>query len=640
MRANRINPSRFVISTSLLGLLISNAYALTLSEVELQSYVGQPFKAAIAYKLNAGETLTPECLSLSLPNNDLPSLGRASISLSVRNEQHGILYVTSEHAIGEPTVGFGVQINCNHLQLSRTYTAFLNIAPANEVKAPSNKELPSFTPKTADLPNRDPQLLTPKQPTTLAEIAKKYYPAHTPQYPRYLNKLISVNPDYTAETAIAAGTPISIPDRLRSTKKAPPPTPRLESGLLRLDGEPLAAKKPKPIEPNSPEYTRALEQKVAELNEIQQKMQLEISQLNLRLSQLNNLDANLPASAPLAQASTVSQVASEIAPKVITAPASAAITAAPVASDVITAHPDDRNISLWAGAIAAIAASLLGGWYVLRRRQTQNWQEEDLTQLQSRIAPSYDAPQTRFPHATQNTMMSMLHLGGSGTPQGIEVDEFVGNEMGRAQMLIAQGETMQAIDVLYHCIDEDPEDIERWLMLFRLFRQQGMKSEYANLAQSLKIIAHDEADWELVRNIGAKFDPENPLYARTPAPLYPPTPKSKSLEINLAAAGEPEIEMDLAPPLSPEASMLEMMSQASPIPPQYSALLKPETVEMDYAIELPSLDLPADPAGTEDAIASFEIEELDLSALDEQSDNSIDFTPLDSAETDVKKPNA
>ncbi|WP_157314965.1 FimV family protein [Chitinibacter sp. GC72] len=642
--------TRIASSLALIGFLLPmSSQALTLGELELQSYVGQPFRAAVPYKTHSGETLTADCLKITAASStDLPGLERASIGLNSHNDRGGLIHIASQQMIGEPTIAFGIQIDCSGLQLTRNFTAFLNIAPAGEPPAPTQLKR-ADTSAASNLPNRDPQILTARSNTTLAELTKRYYPRGTPQYPRYLNKLISVNPGYDANTPIAAGTELVIPDLLKSVKKPRPPVAKAESGLLRLDGEALSPAKPKAVAASSSDYTRELEQKVKDLNELQAKIQLEIAQLNLRLAQMNSLIASDVAASMVAPAPAAPAIASAITSAVSTAqPASRQAQAQPEAAPSPAQASENTDWIWWLAGTTGLAIIAAAIALLVRRKRNISWHEDDLSvQDTSHFGPN-PVPRTAMGLLSKNTMMSMLHLGGSN--QGIEVEEGIGNDMARAQMLIARGETLEAIDVLYHCIDEDPMDIENWLMLFRLFRQQGMKTEYAHLAQNLKMIEHDAADWELVRNIGAKLDPENPLYLREPPKSTFEHTASYTHAFGLdQPEAKPELKLDLEVPVSPELSMMASLAQASAIPPQYGSLLiKPEPeARQDHTIELPSLDaehsLPDLSAlktqEQDDAVPSFQVEELDLAAISDTPDeHTFDFTldPQDDAANDKK----
>ncbi|WP_047395852.1 hypothetical protein [Chitinibacter sp. ZOR0017] len=643
---------RLSVSLALIGLLTPAAHALTLGDLELQSYVGQPFRGAVSYKVSPGEQLHLDCLTLTQPTNDLPGLPAPQVNVIARGESQGIIQISTHQLIGEPTVAFGLRVECNGMQLSRAFTAFLNVAPQVEpstaqARAPqmprSERSFKPVNPAPAELPSRDPQTLISKKPTTLAELTKRYYPIGTPQYPRYLNKLISANPQFGADTPIAAGTPVLIPDKLRSTRKTAPPVAKMETGQLRLDGaEPLAPAKTKPV--SGAEYTRELEQRVAQLTELQGKMQLEITQLNQRLAQINPtsaspapLMASAPANATASLAASNAETIASASTSVAATTTNSATSAPQVASAVrhTEAPAQDTGFWLWGGfGLAALALAGVAGLKWQRRRQESqtNWHDDNLSQHMASQYQVRPVAGLQSEALSRHTMLSMLHPGGTPNAHGIEVQEELENDLAKAQLLIAKGETLEAIDLLYRLIDEDPSDIERWLMLFRLFRQQGMKTEYAQLAQNLRAISPDDADWELVRNIGAKLDPENPLYIRLPDAQPDPRQALKQLGgmgAAIAAAQSAasahqesaELDLDLRAPMSPEASLMSTMAEAvQAIPPQYGSLLKPEFTPSpaEHKVDLPPLqpsEAPQDLSPLEIQLADYQIEEVSVEPI-------------------------
>jgi hypothetical protein len=175
--------------------------------------------------------------------------------------------------------------------------------------------------------------------------------------------------------------------------------------------------------------------------------------------------------------------------------------------------------------------------------------------------------------------MSMMHHPGTG----IEVSDYGSNDLAQIQVMLAQGDVAEAIDLLYKSIDEEPEDIERWLMLFRVFRQQGMKTEYANLAKNLRTIVRDEADWELVRNIGAKLDPDNHLYRRTENSL-PEVAESAN-----ARPTSSHVELDIHPEPTPASMMHAFLEiEAQPYVPPAAAQAAAEPIsEILLDLQLP-----------------------------------------------------
>ena len=539
---------------ALLGVSIPLAHSVTLGELQLQSYVGQQFRGIVPYRLNANESIHEQCIELQQGNSELPPLGAATIQLRPSNEQSGVFFIQSRSSVGEPMVSFSIKVACGNQQISRNFTAFLNIAPVNQER----ETLTRFAVHEPEKKSRDIET-TPlksveefvvKKPISLKELTKRYYPANTPQYPRFLKKLSNTNPELDPNAELSVGTTVIIPERLRSVRKKPAPSVATESGQLRLD----AATPNANIQPAAPQsaaqYTKELEQKVKMLEELQLKMQLEVEQLNQRISQLNATTVASPIAAatltPVIASSPLANTNSMAASQALISPAESTPTS---------------GLSRW--LIGAALAMLTAGtaFFVWRRRQTKDdsWSPE-----QDRPTHTFMGQLTglakRSKITEHATMMSMLHA----PAQGIEVSDFGNNDLAQIQIMLAQGEVAEAIDLLYKSIDEEPEDIERWLMLFRVFRQQGMKTEYAALAKNLRLIVKDEADWELVRNIGAKLDPDNHLYRRTENPL------SEVAEPSRPPAAY--IDLDIHPEPTPASMMSAFLASAPKSAPQAAAV--------------------------------------------------------------------
>ena len=223
----------------MLGLAMPLAHSVTQGELQIQSFVGQQFRALVPYRLNAGETIHEQCIELQHGDSELPSIGSATIQLRPNNGQSGAFVIESRSAVGEPMVAFAIRIACGNQQISRDFTAFLNIAPVNnEREKISRFAIRETEKKSRDLeimPLKEVEEFVIKKPMTLKELTKRYYPANTPQYPRYLQKLSNTNPDLDPNAELSVGTTVIIPERLRSIKKKSAPAPTIESGQLRLD---------------------------------------------------------------------------------------------------------------------------------------------------------------------------------------------------------------------------------------------------------------------------------------------------------------------------------------------------------------------------------------------------------------------
>lgn len=108
------------------GLAALPAAALELGDVKVESSLGQPLRASIAYALAPNEALYDTCVSLqrATPGGDLPSVSRASIRIA-----NGLISITGRSIIREPLMSMRVNIRCPYTpQLSRDYMLFVDPA--------------------------------------------------------------------------------------------------------------------------------------------------------------------------------------------------------------------------------------------------------------------------------------------------------------------------------------------------------------------------------------------------------------------------------------------------------------------------------------------------------------------------------
>ncbi len=114
------------------------AAALELGEINVQSTLGQPLRASIAYALAPDEQIADYCITLKpgLANNGLPAITRANVSVA-----DGIISLTGRTAIREPLMTLRVDVACPYTpNLSREYLLFIDPA------APTVAAEPSVTP--------------------------------------------------------------------------------------------------------------------------------------------------------------------------------------------------------------------------------------------------------------------------------------------------------------------------------------------------------------------------------------------------------------------------------------------------------------------------------------------------------------
>jgi len=109
------------------GLAATPAAALELGDVTVQSSLGQPLRASIAYALAPNEMLSSTCVSVSTGQSTggLPGIGKSTVNITERS-----IVITGETSVSEPMVGARVTINCPYTpNLSREYMLFVDPAP-------------------------------------------------------------------------------------------------------------------------------------------------------------------------------------------------------------------------------------------------------------------------------------------------------------------------------------------------------------------------------------------------------------------------------------------------------------------------------------------------------------------------------
>jgi cell envelope opacity-associated protein A len=114
------------------GLATLPATALELGDIAVNSSLGQPLRASIAYALAPNETLADTCVSLQggASASGLPPVTRASVSVA-----NGVISIAGKIAVSEPLMSMRVNIRCPYTpHLSRDYMLFID--PAQPLSAP------------------------------------------------------------------------------------------------------------------------------------------------------------------------------------------------------------------------------------------------------------------------------------------------------------------------------------------------------------------------------------------------------------------------------------------------------------------------------------------------------------------------
>ncbi len=121
-------PALFAMGT---GLAVQPAAAIELGEINVQSTLGQPLRASIAYALGPNEQLANYCVTLKpgLSNGGLPAITSANISVA-----NGIILLTGRFVVREPLMSLRLDVACPYTpNLSREYMLFID--PAAPIRA-------------------------------------------------------------------------------------------------------------------------------------------------------------------------------------------------------------------------------------------------------------------------------------------------------------------------------------------------------------------------------------------------------------------------------------------------------------------------------------------------------------------------
>ena len=108
------------------GFAALPAVALELGDVRVESSLGQPLRASIAYALAPNEALASTCVSLqpTSAGDSLPTISRATVSVA-----EGLISITGDAVVREPLMSMRLNVRCPYtVQLSRDYMLFFRAA--------------------------------------------------------------------------------------------------------------------------------------------------------------------------------------------------------------------------------------------------------------------------------------------------------------------------------------------------------------------------------------------------------------------------------------------------------------------------------------------------------------------------------
>ena len=108
------------------GLAAAPVSALELGQIRVDSTLGQPLRASIAYALNPNEQMFDFCIFLKpgMTANGIPGVSNARITIT-----DGAIILTGRTPIREPLLALQLSVNCPYTaRLARDYTLMIDPA--------------------------------------------------------------------------------------------------------------------------------------------------------------------------------------------------------------------------------------------------------------------------------------------------------------------------------------------------------------------------------------------------------------------------------------------------------------------------------------------------------------------------------
>ncbi len=129
------------------GLASTPASAIELGEISVQSALGQPLRASIAYALAPNENIASYCVSLNpgAASHGLPTVHGGTLTVA-----NGVILLTGSGVMHEPLVSVRLNIRCPYTpNISRDYMLFID--PAQVVAAPTMTVTPPVSTAKPDV---------------------------------------------------------------------------------------------------------------------------------------------------------------------------------------------------------------------------------------------------------------------------------------------------------------------------------------------------------------------------------------------------------------------------------------------------------------------------------------------------------
>jgi hypothetical protein len=225
------------------GLAAVPAAALQLGDAEVQSKLGQPLRASIAYALGPNESISNTCIAVQ-PTGGAPAAVRGNLAVG-----DGVITFTGSSVVREPLLSVRISVDCHYTaRISREYMLFIDPMSTEATETPVIAPEPR---RAAAQPVRNVPRVTPKaavaEPTTIVQEPVAATPPVEIPEPAVAEPVVSAQEG-------AAYEPVDAPETQAVDEPAletsPPPIAELQPGDVVIGNEDMFAE---PIETVSDE---------------------------------------------------------------------------------------------------------------------------------------------------------------------------------------------------------------------------------------------------------------------------------------------------------------------------------------------------------------------------------------------------
>jgi len=118
-----------------------------------------------------------------------------------------------------------------------------------------------------------------------------------------------------------------------------------------------------------------------------------------------------------------------------------------------------------------------------------------------------------------------------------------------ARLFYEDGAIARAVELLHFAIERHPEQVKAWLALFEIFRLEGLKGEFLELARRFRE-EHGKSDyWRKIQYFGREIDPGNELYGEKPLNTFETIGPAQAKRLAAEASFDPIAENWLGAPM-------------------------------------------------------------------------------------------